>query len=290
MKRLIDLIDNHLVTPESEREKLSHWPSEASAIINGQIEGRCLRAQWYRWKGVEPTNRPQAKSVWTWRIGDAFELVVRQALIDLGLGNAQGAKIKWQPPGLEHPVTGKLDNIANLNGDLVGVEVKSTYSYGFRAIKEHGPKMSWLLQQFIYLKALVGSVDEFRTLAFDRETMFRPEYRVFLEETEWGSGVVVTDTLTNQVWRYPDLQAKIISRWRKLEHWLGAESPPPCDFQHEYTATQWEERYQQYLDTSRAKKKQTFKAWRKKKRDGDWQCDPQYCSWANKCRENNGNS
>lgn len=149
------------------RRMPTFYPSSASvALADGRVEGGCWRADWYRIKGIEPTNDTEFYISMIHRLGKAIEHVVVDSMKEAGMYESAG--VKFYDPRIN--VSGELDIVGRFRDKssnairYFGVEVKSVYGMGAtetitgrsRAYKGQlpfrpKPKTSNLLQVMTYL-------------------------------------------------------------------------------------------------------------------------------------------
>lgn len=143
------------------------YPSSASVELpDGRVEGGCWRADWYRIKGVDPSNGTEFYISMIHRLGKAIEHVVVDSMKEAGV--FESASVKFYNPTIN--VSGELDIVGRFRdkgSDKIryfGVEVKSVYGMGAtetimgrsRAYKGQlpfrpKPKPSNLMQVMVYL-------------------------------------------------------------------------------------------------------------------------------------------
>jgi len=270
---LIDKVDSWLIRERDARERTSHYPSQASALDSeGQPIGKCLRAQWYSWKGVPKSNAPDATACWKFRAGDAIHEVFPAMLREAGFDLCNEVAFKVTPPGLVYPVSGRVDSLIELNGETIGVEIKSTYGQGLTnrktGVKYAGAKPEHLLQIITYLHCT--TIDKFILVYLARDNFYRTQF--LIQKAPCG-GVLVNGEAADVT--FPD----IIRRWQALEESLKTDSVPARDYFLQYPEDIALRKYTEYRETSTAKKPLTLETWSKDR--GDWQCS--YCDFSETC-------
>lgn len=265
---LLQLIDEYLETYEA-RQRGAHYPSSASCVLpDGKIVGKCLRAQYYSWKGIEPTNRIKAGQKFKLEAGNAIHNRVAKWIKDMGFQVQDEYSFQVTYPTLQYPISGRIDNVIvfpDIN-NFFGVEVKSGYSQYFSApdgIENAGPRKTDLLQVILYL-SFVKDLEAFYLIYFARDNGRRFQF-IIDRNSEYFDEMPVEE---------------IIRRWEELEMYLKKGELPPRDYYIKYPDEIAEKLYQEYLATTKAKKPLSFKAWRRKKK-GDWQCS--YCLYKDLC-------
>lgn len=270
---LINHIDAWLVRERDSRERTSHYPSQASALDQeGRPIGKCLRAQWYAWKGTPKSNAPDATAIWKFRAGDAIHEVFPAMLREAGFDLCNEVAFKVTPPGLAYPVSGRVDSLIELNGETVGVEIKSTYGQGLTnkksGVKYCGAKPEHLLQIITYLHCT--TLDKFILVYLARDNFYRTQ---FLLQKAPGGGILVNGEVADITFN------DIIKRWKVLEEALSTNSIPDRDYFLKYPEDVILKKYIEYRETSSAKKLQSLEVWGKDR--GDWQCS--YCDYSDLC-------
>jgi hypothetical protein len=135
-------------------------------LPDGRVEGGCWRADWYRVKGIEPSNSTEFYISMIHRLGKAVENIVVDSMKEAGVYESSG--VKFYDPKIN--VSGELDIVGRFRDKVTnlirffGVEVKSVYGQGAtetitgrsRAYKGQlpfrpKPKVSNLMQVMVYL-------------------------------------------------------------------------------------------------------------------------------------------
>lgn len=267
---LLKLLDEHLEKYET-RQRRAHHPSSASCVLpDGKVIGKCLRAQYYSWQGIEPTNPIKAGQRFKLEAGNAIHDKVAHWIRDMGLQVQEEYPFEATYPTLKYPIHGRIDNVIVFpeNNNFFGVEVKSGYSKYFSApdgVENAGPRKTDLLQVLLYLH-FVKDLKAFYLIYFARDNGRRLQF-IIDRNSEYFNEMPVEE---------------IIRRWEILEDHLEKKKLPPRDYYIEYPDEVAEKLYEEYLKETKAKKPQSFKAWRKNNK-GDWQCS--YCPYKDLCKE-----
>ncbi len=166
---LLDIVKNEVCRTRHPggRRLPTFYPSSASVeLADGRVEGGCWRADWYRIKGVDPTNATEFYISMIHRLGKAVENVVVDSMKEAGVYESSG--VKFYDPTInvsgELDITGRFRDKTSAKIRYFGVEVKSVYGQGAtetisgrsRAYKGQlpfrpKPKTSNLLQVMTYL-------------------------------------------------------------------------------------------------------------------------------------------
>jgi hypothetical protein len=265
--RLLDAIDRALEAPEQRKERTAYWPSEASAWLpiageDGEptdkleLVGPCMRTLYWKELGVRATNPTDATGRLKMMAGDRIEGII----LDLAAGHLPivrqlGVELDL---GLKKPVRGRLDGLSidPESGDLVVIEVKSTYGRGAKFVQRDGIKREWWLQTCLYVHGLAtlypkSKVGQVKYLVLARDNMYRTE----IDKTPTPGAVT-------------EVVERCAARWRELELYTGgalgegsdepASVPPP-----EYKAlgtkgkwTHWRCSYCDYADLCRKREEE----------------------------------
>jgi len=267
----IDTIDQFLVNKyRKERKLTSHWPTNSSAIIDGKIIGKCLRAQYYAWIEQPITNMPDIDTLWRFQMGNAFELILGKILKEMeGAGIIKDlrtqTRIEIKHPRLKHSISGRVDFEYVCETKREVIEAKSTYGRSFtdpiEGIKYAGPMKHHILQIQCYIRSKIAHY--YYILYFARDTGWREMF----EE--------LNSPESDKIWD------SIIDRWHTLEMNLEAGKIPSRDFTLQYSPEKCEELWKEYRKTTHSRKPLTLKAFSKDR--GNWQC--KNCEYKNLCWE-----
>ena len=130
--RITQLINEYLVNPHTidVRGRFSHYPSEASVIsrLDSSIIGKCHRASWFSWKGIEASNPLNPRAYWTFETAKSIEKSYVEFCKQLGIW--AGNNIKFYDS--KHNVSGEadifvFDQPSTTHKDMRGVEIKTAY-------------------------------------------------------------------------------------------------------------------------------------------------------------------
>lgn len=228
MPKLTSLIYDTLEKEEEKKRWIpkAHYPSSASfKYSDGTLVGPDLLTSYLKWTGVPPSNPSNGASLLKMRMGDGAH---KELATILGKANIKavpetGAKVPV--PGLTYPVSYRTDVLAEIDGKLKIIEVKSSQEqqmfnrqYG---ICVKGPKTDHLLQVICYLE-LVPGADSALLLYIDRGTGGMLEFTV----TKGSEGGYLLDGKP-----IPEIRwSGIIARWVVLEEALVAKVEPESEY------------------------------------------------------------
>lgn len=273
MKSIIEQINEYVVKPNvlDQRAKLSHYPSEASvkSRLDDQVIGKCHRAAYYSWKGIETTNPVDARGMWTFMTGKLIETAYVEYCKELGIWAANNVKF-FNPI---HNVSGEVDLfVFNEDKKLIMAEIKTAYGYGFQNSVMKFPKMENLLQVALYLD-FFKNIPECRLIYKARDTQEDIEYVVSLKEENKEKFLMVNYSIPVQLFHIQD----IYDRYAQLGKYLMDNIEPPRDYTYGFTLEQSKERLEKGVIT----KSRYTKIEKCTVMDSDWNCV--YCSYLDLC-------
>lgn len=290
-------VDNHLLKEHVLKvDRLpTFYPSAASCVseTDGEIIGSCIRENYYRCAGYEPSDKDTAYSQYIFAAGKVWENWIIEQFKQMGL--FLGNNIKFVD--LERYISGEIDLVlkdpADPSKKLI-VEIKTWYGYDATkdilgtAYQHPRPKDSNLLQAFIYLGQFIGQIEKDILLYLSRENQSRNQFQVEMIEkdgkhypkitTFWQKSNTSDKTFSYIDWRI-SLEA-IYSRYDQLMNYLKNGILPKGDFRHSYTPDEIEQRHKDGLISKTA-----YEKWQKDKDAfalGHWKCR-QYCSFRTMC-------
>lgn len=259
---LIDRIDEHLLAQRAERskrERSSHYPSSAGAVINGEYVGKCRRAQVYSWLNVPESNPVDAGGIWKMEMGNALHILVARLLEDSGLDIIDEIPFKEQVAGLEHPVSGRADNLFLADGHITGLEIKSSFGRGVKSWQMAGtPKPEALLQTLVYLE--YTDIAQYYIIGIGRDNAYRTQWITTLSED--GQLLIQSGGRTET---FPVGIKAILDAWAEVERFAHDDTLPERDYKAAIKEGEVKDKYQ--------RNKVEYKS--------DWQCS--YCQWCNEC-------
>lgn len=225
MGRLASLIYKTLEETNREFVPQAHYPSSASfKYADGTTIGPDILSQYLKHTGVRPSNPPDGPSLLRMRLGDGAHTTIADALGKANVKACPEAKFKNAVPGLRLPISGRVDNLIELDGELEVIEVKSTgdqamFGKGW-GIESKGPKEDHQLQLICYLQNIPG-LKRGRFLYVGRESGAMLE---FVMERSGDTYAINGKPVKELSW------AGIVARWAELENLVEAKTPPPPDY------------------------------------------------------------
>lgn len=204
---IINILDEHILSKESARKTTGHYPSSASCVVNGEVQGSCLRQQFYQFTFLEPSNPPEAGALWKFAMGNVIHDLVAKWLKEAGHKMETEVAFKQNIPGLRLPVSGRIDNIIEIKGKRIGIEVKSKFGRGMDEIKKNGARIEDILQVQPYMNCY--GLDTFIMFYIARDSAYRLQFLAFPDKVLWEG---------------------IVERWKKLEEYLDKKEVPPRDY------------------------------------------------------------
>lgn len=280
LKKLDDYLGDY-----SGRERKSHYPSQASVETPQGIIGKCLRAQWYSWRGVKRTNPIPVSNIWKMRIGDSIHAQIAHWLRELEFQVQEEYPFTFEHPNLQHPIRGRLDDVIVFPevNEFYSVECKTSWSKFFTnpkdGVAKKGPRLADLLQVLVYLSG-VKDLKGCYMLYVARDNGQRFQFYAELIEDSLGKHIKVGDRLIRD-FTFDD----VIYRWAKLENFLTTEIMPPADYAFRYSPEKQDTLYGEYLKETKAKNPQSLNVWAKAHTE-DWHCA--YCEFWDKCKAEEG--
>lgn len=227
MKNIKSLIYDTLEKDNKDWTPKGHYPSSASfKFDNGDLVGPDLLDGFLKWSGVKPSNPSEASDILRMRLGDGVHSVLAKIFQRCGLKVLNEVSGKVQIEGLKHPISYRTDQLLEVDGKLIVLEVKSSteqqmFGRGW-GINDKGPKMDHLLQVFCYLE-LVPLVNSGRLLYIARDSGKMLEYEI----EKWGPNdlyYVNQRAVAEVTWE------GILNRWRLLEKALEEKKQPDPEY------------------------------------------------------------
>ena len=286
------------------RHRPGLYPSEASVeyIQDGLkiVDGKCMRAAWYRSMKIPKTDPAGPKLNHTADLGkwDEIGLIERWKELGLWVDN----NVKFYRADLA--MSGELDAILKSpDGSIIGYEIKSIYGrfaddtvFGKSYVRQPSipgrPKEDQLLQALVYEWEYKDELDQYRMFYLERGDGRRVEFEV-------GSDTDKDDRcwyrqVEGDYWEYfepgivylPFTIHDIHARYKQLVQYLRGKTLPPCDFEEVYSA----DKIEQLWSLGKIGKTK-YQKWQKKPDKeyiGDWQCS--YCAYKSQCKQDRINS
>jgi len=242
---LITKIDNYLVTKEN-RERTSYYPSEVS---------KCIRQMYYKWEKIEVSNPISAGGYWKMNMGNKLHELVSEFLVGANLEIVDEVSFKYDA-GLNYPISGRIDNLFMEGERLCGIEIKTTYGAGIRAIRNKGyPKDNDIEQVLVYMGCT--DIEKFYILYIGRDDGYRTQFKI-----EKRNGQIFCDNKPVHI-----TFEKLLDKFRDLEDYRLENRLPDRQFKVAIKNGAIKDKFQ--------KNKVVYKSM--------WCC--MYCQYANKCWE-----
>jgi hypothetical protein len=259
---------------------------EVDAPWGKRIYGACHRAEWYRVNGVSKTRVETPEGVRKRHWGDVIEAAEKELYKKLGIFVASQVGFyvpKYFLKGridcfVRNPDTWKGQDLVVLTipkSGLIGVDVKSTWSYGSKGTIDcppgvkPWPKWDHIIQMAVYHWNYRTFADYWQIVYLARDNGSSRTHNVLTMEDGRISvnGEIVPFTIDHVFHRLEELIPK-----------LTAKEPPRRDFE-----IVWDkERLKAAADAGELSKTDTEKVRKGNKLiKGDWQCV--YCEWAKTC-------
>ena len=265
--KFIDELDVWLLKDEG-RKRTSHYPSDMMS---------CARATYWKFMvgdkehEVKKTNPPTAGNMVKMKMGNAIESIVDDFL-DYLIETERIASIDKQMhyrieiEGLKYPIGMRLDNGMTMNdGEMIGIEVKSTFGRGVAEIqKKKQPKPEHLAQIYPYLE--YTPYKKFILPYFGRDNGYRTEF--WVKQAEGGLMVAWPVPNSEDGYGYAKYEldwSKFIEKFKRIEAAVEAHVLPDRDFM---------------VAIKNGEIKDKFQA-NKVEYRSDWNC--MYCDWKDHC-------
>jgi len=282
---LTDIMDEQLCNPTipSIRPRLTAHPSAASIeLSDGSIVGGCLRSEYYRITGEEPTERTTPMQQMKFRMGDKMHELVTEVLTEARIIDAIETDI-WIP---EYRIHGRIDAIVadDETDNKIGVEIKSVWGYHGKKlviIPQRGvlePKQDHVLQSLIYLDFFSQfGMELWKLFYIARDNGEYNEHTIKFEGED--KHACIKSGIGGTYIHYPDLKIQgIKDRFSKFWGYVNANELPPRDYVIQYN----KEKLLALAEAGDLSKDDTAKAKEGRFVDkGDWRC--RYCKYSSKC-------
>jgi hypothetical protein len=243
---LIYEIDQFLLSGES-RKREAHYLSDISA---------CSRQLYYKWTEEPETNPVTAGGYWKMRMGDAIHDLVHEFLKARGLDIIPEVSGRMEFPALEYPISYRIDNLfVDEDGEVSGIEVKTTYGAGVRALKDE-PKKRDIMQVSGYQNC--ANIGRFYLVYLGRDDGSRKQ---FIIEKD-GSSLHISGLERRTI---VDPFPANLDKLRELERAVRSRERPLREYVVAIKNGEIREKFQ--------KDKVEYKS--------DWQC--MYCRWRDEC-------
>ena len=329
------ILDQYLQRDDSipDIRPVNLYPSEASVSYQNShgevvVKGTCIRRAWLRIKVAEQMAKTRQKqvdipirdkmisvvptridlgSLWRFKAGDYFELLVKDQMRDAGILHT-GHKKFFTPLRYGYFLSGELDMIAKnpLSGGLLGTEVKSISGYDaqrqiigdpYRRWKGK-PKHSHVMQAAIYDDQW-PELEEFKLLYICRDNQLKVEFDIKVDTSDPSKPIFIDGERIKEY-----TLSDVYNRYYVLCQQLTAGTIPARDYDLIYSDDQMNrmsarkelsktnaETWKKYWD-----REQEYKSGKKNIRRlkrpvvSPWNCLPHYCPFSNFCYREDGSS
>jgi hypothetical protein len=304
----IEKISDIVLDPpvSSVRSQRAFYPSDASIEFKDtktgldKVVGGCLRAQYFRLKGTEPTESPSVEGVYKMTMGGAIQSILTTWLQKAGLWMDSEISI-WIP---KFKISGRVDLMLWHPTEVntpVGMEVKTISGFMEKGlvVPNKGammPRESDLCQVVPYLDFYSQYIPGFRMILMyiSRESGRMAEHVIRLAgDGGYGDDLKLDRryvTVQNDIGSF-EIQhvtvAGIYSRWLRLAQFIREGNAPPPDYELQYSndklmalynADELTKTKKGKIDVARRKDEDGIGPWLL---EGDWQC--QFCGWKTLC-------
>lgn len=164
----LKLIDEYLyendIKKEDDKVMSSHHPSSISS---------CMRALYYRWIKAPITDPRTATDAWRMELGKWLHLMYADHISKTGMKVENEVEVTYKDPRLRYPIHGYIDGIID---NRIGIELKTTFGYGAKAIQISGkPREQDEAQAKVYL-SIRKDLECFNIPYLARDSFYRTEF------------------------------------------------------------------------------------------------------------------
>lgn len=272
------------------RPVIGLYPSSASIVLNGKVEGSCLRKAAWDLMSQERTNPPSGNACMNMEMGNVSHNLVVELCKKERIYVAHEVPIFWPDVGISaRPDLFVMDS----DGSIVGVEIKSVHGhYGRKGVIEAKrdapfmPKLEHILQSLIYLDFYTKyGIKNWIIFYIARDNGFRAQHWMEVKSTEdtWesprtGNKLQSQYPVVNDV-EMPYVTTKAIyERYEQLWNYLNDNKVPPRDFTLQYSKETLEQMVKDgtlsKTDSDRVNNDRFVEK-------GDWNCS--YCAYKSHC-------
>ena len=242
--KFITVLDDVLKEEEKQRgpsKDFRHHPSSASNVLEAgskwsdkgeSVTGACLRNIFYRATNQPETNPKKMSTKLQAGFGDAIHgwlLSKLQKSKKLTIQSESAGKVTVEP--LTNIVSFRLDGLVTYQGDMGGLEIKTSQNFGLaRMLKKGGPRPYDILQVMTYF-ATNPLIRWFALVYVCRDTGFWVEYHMWRDPK---TGKFMLEGI------YPEKQPEsiegltfegVVDRWKAVEAYVANKELPPRDYQ-----------------------------------------------------------
>jgi len=209
MINTISILDEYLYDTElkknEDKQMSSHHPSGVSS---------CLRQLYYKWINAEVTDPVQPKDIWRMKMGTWLHEMYANLLKETGMAVESEVELTYHDERLKYPIHGYLDNMIVVNGITYGVELKTVFGYGAKAIQMSGkPREQDEMQMKTYL-SIMPELDHMIAPYLARDSFYRTEFNFTMSKEERKE--------------FLDL---IVNKFMKLEQAVDTKTIPDREYQ-----------------------------------------------------------
>jgi hypothetical protein len=297
---IVDLEDHYISNPlHLSINRPGLYPSEASVVYMEDgfriVQGKCLRAAWYRNTGVPESSGPKPGLMMKANLGkwDEIGVVNRWKEMGIWLGN----NIKFYQS--KFVLSGELDAVIKdpATDKKIGVEVKTFYNFaankeicGAKRDQIPGiPKDSHFMQALVYWWEYQNILDEYRLYYLERGDGHRVEFRVGFDTAADGTHPVWWEQIPGNYWNFykegkvvqPFTIEDIHARYTELIAHIRNKTLPAKDFERAWSDERIEWAYSKgYVGKTK------YEDWKKnpgKNPIASWHCS--YCGHSDQCAQ-----
>lgn len=256
---LIDIIDNHLISKNTARDLTSHHPSSITS---------CPRQIWYKWKKYAITNPVDGADLFKMSIGNLIHDLLHEVLEAAKIDIINEVDFRVTLDRCMFPLSGRIDNlmIDPATKEIAGIEVKSSFGDGIKALRAEGkPKDECIWQVICYL--IYAKIKKFYILYIARDKSYKTQFVMEIKDGD----IYLEDRFIITV---DGADLMIRHRLNTVEESLLEDTPP-------------DRPYQIYIATTKRKDGTAEHGIKEKfTRDGvvykcSWQC--RYCGFTDEC-------
>jgi len=248
--------------------------------LGPEIQGACLRQQFYRIKEIKRSDLPTPKKNFVTKVGEAVHDKVTEVFQLAEMHHSEEASFFDE----ELKISGRIDNIIDTEDGLVGVEVKSIGGYygckgtiNVTNTTPLYPRLYHLTQAVVYLDKFskTHGIRLWQILYIDRESGdYREHDVVRLDES--GQFLVNGEPASIQ-------PHKIYERWERLWEHVNADQLPKRDFTIQFDMP----KLKLLLDRGKLNQKESKEVAKDKMiTKGDAACG--WCEWKTRCWTEDG--
>jgi hypothetical protein len=255
---IIDIIEKQLDAERKNRERSSHYPSD---ILS------CRRQLYYKFKQTQQSNPITPGQLLKISCGNSLHDMLHRILKDSGLEIEAEVEFKKYIPGLNYPISGRIDNVFNDGEIKAGIEIKTSFGRGIKQIQdEKKPKIEHVAQVCCYL--YFTDISRFYLVYVGRDNAYRCQF--ILEKQDNRIVIKTSSSESDLPYLYGEdslslTESGIIQKLFNVEQSVASQSIPKRDFIAAIKDGEIKDKFQK--DNKEYKTK--------------WNC--QYCCWESSC-------